>query len=166
MQTYRCVCASFAVVHQPCPIYRSLRRCYWVIVSDSQFMVCRVPRLMRSALSCQHFLKAVDESGNIYTKRWGDAPIQTVALSLFASSKAVSRIPTKVRLPAPPSPPALPSCALPCDAILVPGAVLIDGRPLLLCVARAVAISCCARVVASCRGARSSEIGSICTSLL
>lgn len=32
----------------------------------------------------QSFLGAVDRSGNIYCKRWGDAPIQSSALRLFA----------------------------------------------------------------------------------
>ena len=33
----------------------------------------------------QRFLKSVDESGNIYHHRWGDAPIQSVALKLYGA---------------------------------------------------------------------------------
>lgn len=32
----------------------------------------------------QHLLSAIDKSGNIYYHRWGDAPIHTVVLRLFA----------------------------------------------------------------------------------
>ena len=32
----------------------------------------------------QHLLRAIDRSGNIYYHRWGDAPIHTLALNLFA----------------------------------------------------------------------------------
>ena len=39
------------------------------------------------------FLRRVDASGNIYKHRWGDAPIQTAALKLFASTGTVSRLP-------------------------------------------------------------------------
>jgi len=59
----------------------------------TNFFIARVAWWERADV--QHFLKAVDESGRIYTKRWGDAPIQTVALALFASPEAVSWIPTK-----------------------------------------------------------------------
>ena len=32
----------------------------------------------------QSFLKRVDDSHNIYNHRWGDAPIQTTAVKMFA----------------------------------------------------------------------------------
>ena len=37
----------------------------------------------------QHFLQSIDDSGNIYKHRWGDAPIHYVTLSLFADSCSV-----------------------------------------------------------------------------
>jgi hypothetical protein len=42
----------------------------------------------------QGFLHAVSNGGGIYLHRWGDAPIQTTALQLFAPSDAVARLPT------------------------------------------------------------------------
>eukprot|EP00966_Prymnesium_polylepis_P281927 6514972-Prymnesium_polylepis.1 len=44
----------------------------------------------------QRFLRAIDASGNIYLHRWGDAPIQTSALTLFAPADrlVVDRLPT------------------------------------------------------------------------
>ena len=45
-------------------------------------------------MQVQHFLSAVEASGGIYTHRWGDAPIQTLALRLFAPPATVARVPT------------------------------------------------------------------------
>ena len=42
----------------------------------------------------QRFLRAVRASGSVYTHRWGDAPIQTTALQLYAQEEAVARLPT------------------------------------------------------------------------
>jgi peptidoglycan/LPS O-acetylase OafA/YrhL len=38
----------------------------------------------------QRFLRAVDESGNIYLHRWGDAPIQTSALKIYSPSQRIA----------------------------------------------------------------------------
>ena len=42
----------------------------------------------------QRFLAAVNKTGSVYSHRWGDAPIQTTALKLFAPAAAVGRLPT------------------------------------------------------------------------
>eukprot|EP00966_Prymnesium_polylepis_P009345 215605-Prymnesium_polylepis.1 len=42
----------------------------------------------------QEYLHAVEQSGNIYLHRWGDAPIQTTALQLFAPPATVGRLAT------------------------------------------------------------------------
>eukprot|EP00966_Prymnesium_polylepis_P044072 1021606-Prymnesium_polylepis.2 len=47
-----------------------------------------------SCYQVQRFLHAIDESGGIYAHRWGDAPIQTIAIQLFASVSSVARLPT------------------------------------------------------------------------
>ena len=39
-----------------------------------------------------HFLSHVDSSMNIYTHRWGDAPIQSAALDMFADKNTVKNI--------------------------------------------------------------------------
>jgi len=36
-------------------------------------------------------LAAIDESGGIYTKRWGDAPIQTLLLNTYLTGKEIGR---------------------------------------------------------------------------
>lgn len=40
----------------------------------------------------QDFLRKVDASGNIYLHRWGDAPIQTIALKLFQAKTQLFRV--------------------------------------------------------------------------
>ena len=57
----------------------------------TNFFVSRVEWWLRPEV--QRFLRAVDESSNIYTHRWGDAPIQTTALQLFAAPASVVRLP-------------------------------------------------------------------------
>eukprot|EP00966_Prymnesium_polylepis_P049277 1140418-Prymnesium_polylepis.3 len=42
----------------------------------------------------QQFLSAIDRSGGVYTHRWGDAPIQSAAIELFARPSTVARLPT------------------------------------------------------------------------
>ena len=39
------------------------------------------------------FLSAVDETGQIYESRWGDAPIQTAALKIFCEPEALIHMP-------------------------------------------------------------------------
>lgn len=39
------------------------------------------------------FLADIDDTGNIYLHRWGDAPIQTVAVKAFASSHEIAFVP-------------------------------------------------------------------------
>jgi|EP00966_Prymnesium_polylepis_P318688 hypothetical protein len=58
----------------------------------TNFFVSRVQWWFRAEV--QQYLRAVDASSGIYTHRWGDAPVQTVALELFASESTVSRLPT------------------------------------------------------------------------
>lgn len=59
----------------------------------SNYFVSRVDWWSEPAV--QRFLSAVQESGNIFAQRWGDAPIQTVALRLLAPPEAVGRLPTE-----------------------------------------------------------------------
>eukprot|EP00966_Prymnesium_polylepis_P149945 3463704-Prymnesium_polylepis.1 len=42
----------------------------------------------------QRLLHAIESSGNIYLHRWGDAPIQSTALKLFAKPGTIARLPT------------------------------------------------------------------------
>jgi hypothetical protein len=58
----------------------------------SNFFVSRIEWWFGSEV--QRFLAAVADSGNIYLHRWGDAPIQTAALRLFATPTDVDRLPT------------------------------------------------------------------------
>ena len=57
-----------------------------VNVSDiyfTNYFVTRVAWWEQPAV--QRFLHAVDRTANIYTYRWGDAPLQTAALHMFGS---------------------------------------------------------------------------------
>ena len=58
----------------------------------TNFFVSRVQWWFRPEV--QQYLRAVDASRGIYVHRWGDAPVQTVALELFASKSTVTRLPT------------------------------------------------------------------------
>jgi len=53
----------------------------------SNFFMTRVDWWRRAEV--QGFLRAVDMSGGIYRSRWGDAPIHTAALQLFAEHEEV-----------------------------------------------------------------------------
>jgi hypothetical protein len=60
------------------------------------YLSCVTPCVSSSFLctQVQQYLTAIDAAGGIYTHRWGDAPIQTTALALFAPTPSVVRIPT------------------------------------------------------------------------
>eukprot|EP00966_Prymnesium_polylepis_P060716 1408741-Prymnesium_polylepis.1 len=55
----------------------------------TNFFVARVAWWHRPEV--QGFLDAVNESGGVYRHRWGDAPVQTAALRLFARSASALR---------------------------------------------------------------------------
>ena len=62
----------------------------WIFFTN--FFISRVD-WWTSRPEVRSFLRRVDASGNIYKHRWGDAPITTAALKLFASTGTVSRLP-------------------------------------------------------------------------
>jgi hypothetical protein len=55
----------------------------------TNFEVINLDFFKRNDVQC--FLKAIDESGNIFKYRWGDAPLRTFLINAFLSNKEIIR---------------------------------------------------------------------------
>jgi hypothetical protein len=51
------------------------------------------------SLEYQKWFKAVDESGNFYLHRWGDAPIRFLALSMYMDKSKIAKVHPKIHHP-------------------------------------------------------------------